>query len=360
MRDIDPAIGHLVPICMELETGAGPADILYLTPLGKIVLVETKLYRNPEARRAVIAQILDYARSVTSWSYETFDRAVRAASKHDARSVAERMQAAADRLQMPFDEALFVNAITRSLVRADVHLLIVGDGITESTQSLVGFLEQHGSLHFSFALIEAAVYRTPSMGYLLQARILARTEVVRRVLLVDRNGDAIAESAPDTFEGKLNEDPNAAWFTALWSDYLARLKSGLDDLMQPLPAAPGKSTNIFLPLPPGRSQCWISAYVSKARQEAGVYFAMGSSYERAAEIMDALALEKNVLEAEIGITLQWGAAWTPYYIGFSLTYTSLDETAERERVLGALVAITNRFVNTFRPRMEKLGKEGFA
>jgi hypothetical protein len=126
--------------------------------------------------------------------------------------------------------------------------------------------------------------------------------------------------------------------------------------MQPLPAAPGKGTNIFLPLPPGRSQCWISAYVSKKRQEAGVYFAMGSSYERAAEIMNALALEKDVLEGAIGAELQWGATWTPYYIGLSLTYSSLDDTTEREGVLGMLVAITNRFVNTFRPRMEKLGK----
>jgi len=81
MGNIDPAVGHLVPICMEFETGTGPTDILYLTPLGKIVLVETKLYRNPEARCAVIAQILDYVRAVTSWGYETFDRAVRAASK---------------------------------------------------------------------------------------------------------------------------------------------------------------------------------------------------------------------------------------------------------------------------------------
>jgi len=128
--------------------------------------------------------------------------------------VSERMQAAADRLQVPFDEALFVNAITRALPRADVHLLIVGDGITKSTRSLVRFLEQHGSLHFSFALIEAAVYQKPSIGYLLQARILARTEVIRHALLVDRGGDAVAEAAPDTFNGKPNEDPSAAWFTA--------------------------------------------------------------------------------------------------------------------------------------------------
>jgi hypothetical protein len=33
----------------------------------------------------------------------------------------ERMKAATDRLQIPFDEALFVNAITRALARADIH-----------------------------------------------------------------------------------------------------------------------------------------------------------------------------------------------------------------------------------------------
>jgi hypothetical protein len=83
---------------------------------------------------------------------------------------------------------------------------------------------------------------------------------------------------------------------------------------------------------------------------------MGLSYERAAEIMDAMALEKDLLEGEISGELQWGGTWTPYYIGLSLTYSSLDDATEREGVLSRLVAITNRFVNTFRPRMEKQSK----
>ena len=49
VKEIDPHIGTLIPICTEIETGAGPADILYVTPTGQIVLVETKLWRNPEA-----------------------------------------------------------------------------------------------------------------------------------------------------------------------------------------------------------------------------------------------------------------------------------------------------------------------
>ena len=70
VREIDPHIGELIPVCIELETGAGPADILYVTPTGQIVLVETKLWRNPEARREVVAQILDYAKELAGWTYE--------------------------------------------------------------------------------------------------------------------------------------------------------------------------------------------------------------------------------------------------------------------------------------------------
>ena len=59
---------------MEIETGAGPADILYLTPSGQVVVVETKLWRNPEARREVVGQILDCARQLTGWSFDVLEK----------------------------------------------------------------------------------------------------------------------------------------------------------------------------------------------------------------------------------------------------------------------------------------------
>ncbi len=352
LRDIEPFCGAPVPICMELDTGAGYADILYITTQGRLILVETKLYRNPEARREVIAQILDYARAITSWEFEVLDRKVRATSKPDARGLVERMREAADRAGMPFDEAQFIDTINRALSRADILLLIVGDGITSSTQSLVGFLEQHGSLHFSFALIEAAVYKTPSGGYLLQPRILAHTETIRRVLLVGPDSAPIADAEPDLLHEEAAADPAVGWYLAFWTDYIGRLKTGLDDLRQPLPARPGRGSNIFLALPPRRSDCWISAYVSKSRNEAGVYLAMGSGYERASAIMEKLAQERDALELEIGQPLQWTASWSPFYIGVSIGYASIDDGLERERLLAYLTDMTNRFVNAFRPRME--------
>jgi hypothetical protein len=52
VREIDPHIGELIPVYTEIETGAGPADSLYVTRTGQVVLVATKLWRNQEARCA--------------------------------------------------------------------------------------------------------------------------------------------------------------------------------------------------------------------------------------------------------------------------------------------------------------------
>ena len=80
IRDIDPSFGPLIPLCRELRTGAGPLDIAYINQRGQLTLVECKLWRNPEARRKVVAQILDYVRAISRWSYADLQRQVSAAT----------------------------------------------------------------------------------------------------------------------------------------------------------------------------------------------------------------------------------------------------------------------------------------
>ena len=60
---IDAAYSDPVPICRELYTSAGYVDALYINALGRLILAEFKLWRNPQARREVIGQILDYTKS---------------------------------------------------------------------------------------------------------------------------------------------------------------------------------------------------------------------------------------------------------------------------------------------------------
>jgi RecB family endonuclease NucS len=79
IAEINESFLGLIPICRELRTAAGPIDVLYATSQGRIAVLEAKLWRNPEARRQVIGQILDYAKELSRSSYEDLDGAVRAA-----------------------------------------------------------------------------------------------------------------------------------------------------------------------------------------------------------------------------------------------------------------------------------------
>ena len=71
IADIDPGFGRLIPLAREFPVTSGSIDILYASAEGSLCLVETKLWRNPEAHRTVLAQLLDYAEAL---SRVTFDR----------------------------------------------------------------------------------------------------------------------------------------------------------------------------------------------------------------------------------------------------------------------------------------------
>src|ERR1700730_8718490 len=83
IAEIEPAFGPLIPVWIELRTNAGPVDIMFVNSEGLLTLVECKLWKNPEARREVIGQILDYAKEISSWTYEELQAAIRKSSKQE-------------------------------------------------------------------------------------------------------------------------------------------------------------------------------------------------------------------------------------------------------------------------------------
>ena len=74
---LDGGLGDVVPLCRELaipRAGATVfADILGVARTGRLVIIECKLWRNPQARREALAQILEYAALLRRW--ETTDDA---------------------------------------------------------------------------------------------------------------------------------------------------------------------------------------------------------------------------------------------------------------------------------------------
>src|SRR5688572_5879504 len=60
VSEIDPTFGPLVPLCRELRTPAGPVDAVFINERGRLTFIECKLWKNPQSRREVVGQILDY------------------------------------------------------------------------------------------------------------------------------------------------------------------------------------------------------------------------------------------------------------------------------------------------------------
>lgn len=353
LKEIAPHLGAVAPVCMELNTVAGPADILYVTETGQIVLTETKLWRNPEARRTVVAQILDYAKELASWRYEDLQREVARASGKGPGFLLEAVRARFPTL----DEQVFVDGINHSLRTGDLVLLIVGDGIRSGTESLVGFLERYGSLRFSFGLIEVAAFEVCD-GMLLLPRVLAKTEILRRTVVVATDvagAELPAPSAPgpggetevEWESGQPEQAEYAEWLLGFWQDYMARLR--LDDQMQPFPTKPPRGTNAYFPI---NRDTWLSAYLARSWDHVGVYLTFNRKYDRAAEIFEHLQGEREAIEKEIGEPLDW-VSRSDGTRSVTLTHALGDwrDPAVREKHLRFLTGATNRFVNAFRPRV---------
>ena len=210
---IDAAYTGAVPVCRELTTPAGYVDALYVNSLGRLTLAEFKLWRNPQARREVIGQILDYAKELASWGYEDLQREVSKTLKRTGNVLYELV-----REQAP-DEAAFVDRVTRHLKRGEFLLLIVGDGIREDVEHIVDFVQKHSGLHFNLSLVEAALYRDNSGHIIVQPRVLARTEIIRRDVveagLVAEIADV--EDDPETLSDQ--EAENVRFWSAVLKGY---------------------------------------------------------------------------------------------------------------------------------------------
>jgi len=187
---IEPAFNPLVPICRELPMNAGSLflDNLLVTPVGDLALVECKLWRNPQARREVVAQILDYATAMSTWSYEALEAAI-----GQARPIADTDETTPRKLydmvsaKGTIDEVSFHDAVTRNLERGRFILLIVGDGIREGATDMAEFLQQHAGFHFTLAFVELALFKV-SGGYIAQPRVLAKTKNIERAIVIVNDG----------------------------------------------------------------------------------------------------------------------------------------------------------------------------
>ncbi|MBK1853014.1 DUF4268 domain-containing protein [Marinobacter sp. 1-4A] len=338
--EINPGYREVVPLCMEMNTGAGPIDIVYVTPQGKLVIVETKLWRNPEARRKVIGQILDYAKELQNWSYSDLQREVSRRTGEKGNVPYELV-----RSQYPTtEEAEFVDGVSNSLAQGDIMLVIAGDGIRSDTQAMIQYLDNTANMKFTLAVIETAVYQTEDKDLtFVQPRTLFKTkEIPRTVFIADFGEQPVPSIGTSNTRNPLNDQ-----YEIFWRRFLSELR--LDDPEQPI-ANPVPKGNVTFPMPPGGGTAWITLYFFKASSEIGCFLRIRKS-EDTNWLYQTLKDEAEAIKDELPFSFQWDddnqkikaskrikAEWPPVNLPEVETFFTQH---------------INAFVNVFKPRLER-------
>ena len=195
--EIDPAFASATPLCRELPTAAGPIDLAYMSEEGRLSIVECKLWRNPEARRGAVSQILDYAKEISRWSYDELNDAVCRAARRSGNTNAlfDIVRAQHDTI----DEATFVDDVARSLTSGQILLVVVGDGIREGVERIAEYLNQSAGIRIAFGLVELAIFDMPegsAGGIIVEPRVLAKTVEIERAVVRRADAEVVVEDPP--------------------------------------------------------------------------------------------------------------------------------------------------------------------
>lgn len=201
VEEIEPTFGGMIPICRELATESGYVDLIYVNESGFITIGECKLWRNPEARRKVVGQILDYAKDLSKWDYQKFEIECLKAYKGNKKSLFEIVH----EFHPDIEEAIFIDNVQKNLKKGRFLLAIIGDGIRENMEELVHYIHRSGNLHFTLALIEISIYKKlEGKELIITPRILAKTKEIERIVfrILDDKAEFIQAETQDFSKGE--------------------------------------------------------------------------------------------------------------------------------------------------------------
>lgn len=147
--EVRPKAGPLVFAVQEFGLAVGSIDLLAFTAGGDIAIIECKLAANPEIKRKVIGQVLEYGANLWEMRYGELDEAVRLRTGDN---LAELMKKAIQRPE--WDEEIFRSNVDAALISGNFMLIIVVDEIDDNLARIVQFMNVCGNPSFEFAALE--------------------------------------------------------------------------------------------------------------------------------------------------------------------------------------------------------------
>lgn len=199
------ALGREIPV--DIGGSEGFIDNLLVTNDGYLVIVETKLFRNPEATRDVVTQTLQYGMAVGRMPILELEARIRR-GQNPALGKDESIKDCIARLTI--DDPLlsdvladnFDEALEQHLRQGEFLMLVASDSIRTSVERVTHWLNEQGSsAPFKFGLVELKFYVNGDQRLVIPRTVLKTQEVSRHVVVVDiQSTGAVSTSTSVTDE----------------------------------------------------------------------------------------------------------------------------------------------------------------
>lgn len=161
---------RLVILGREVQLGSNYADLIAVEPTGQLVIIEVKLARNAEARRAVVAQALTYAAFLRGQDVERLERDILMGHLRSRgyESLVDAVTEEDQERALNVDE--FNEGLAHSLADGAFRLVFVLDDAPPELTRLVGYLESIGE-KLVIDLVTVAKYEIGDSQLLVPQRV---------------------------------------------------------------------------------------------------------------------------------------------------------------------------------------------
>ncbi len=261
--DMLPLAGAPALVILGREVGLGPgsADLLAVEASGRPVIIELKLRKNAEARRAVVAQILAYAAYLHGMSRGQLEDRLREGLQNAGhQTILDAVTASYQ--EGAFEQEGFEAELDRHLSEGRFRLVFVLDDVPQELMTLVAYLEHVTDDKLAIDLVAVGAFDVNGTSVMIPQRVTperheAVAEQTRRTER-DRSQPArypgadkfeeLFEDAPeenrDTIESVLN------WARDLERRSLARLLTSI-----------GRSNKTLRPVVPGDGASLVTIWL---------------------------------------------------------------------------------------------------
>ena len=155
----------------EVQLGSGYADILAVEASGRPVIVEVKLAQNPDARRAIIAQVLSYAAFLQGSEVKSLEQGpLRSALDKEQHATILEAVKAQDQ-EDAIDSDTFLDLLQEYLTNGRFRLVLILDRISVELERVIAYLDAVTLQALTVDLISFGVYEVNGTEVALPQRI---------------------------------------------------------------------------------------------------------------------------------------------------------------------------------------------